>query len=194
MAEISEIGVRRDFLYFATAGPGVIASGVAIWPLVNQMNPSADAKALLSIKVDISGMDPGTQLTVKWRGKPVWILRRTDQNLKQLARSSHLENLRHPDSLIDNQSDYARNHFRSLREDIFVTVGICTHLGCVPAYLSNDSSTSDGAIYFCPCHGSKFDLAGRVFKNVPAPTNLIIPPYQFIDSDTIEIGATNNSG
>ena len=96
--------------------------------------------------------------------------------------------------MVDNQPGYAKNQFRSLHEDIFVAVGICTHLGCVPSYLSSGTSTGDAAIYFCPCHGSKFDLAGRVFKNVPAPTNLIIPPYQYIDDDTIKIGKDSSSG
>jgi len=186
---------KRRFLGAATTFVGAVGVISASVPFVLSWQPSARAKmAAGPVEAGIRNLEPGRMITVKWRGKPVWILRRTERNLKSLEQSRHLENLRDPDSLVDNQPVYAKNQFRSLREDIFVAVGICTHLGCVPTYLSSEMSTGDAAIYFCPCHGSKFDLAGRVFKNVPAPTNLIIPPYQFIDDDTIKIGSDSSSG
>ena len=186
---------KRRFLGAATTFVGAVGVIGASVPFVLSWQPSARAKmAGGPVEAGIRNLEPGRMITVKWRGKPVWILRRTEQNLKNLEQSTHLKNLRDPDSLVDNQPGYAKNQFRSLREDIFVAVGICTHLGCVPTYLLSGMSTGDAAIYFCPCHGSKFDLAGRVFKNVPAPTNLIIPPYQFIDDDTIKIGSDSSSG
>lgn len=127
-------------------------------------------------------------ITVKWRGKPVWILSRTETILRNLRDRRHLVNLRDPDSSFDNQPAYARNEYRSLRPEVFVAIGICTHLGCVPTYLATGDGIDDKAIYFCPCHGSKFDLAGRVFKNVPAPTNLVVPPHLYSGDDTLVIG------
>ena len=140
------------------------------------------------VEVGIDKLEPGRMITVKWRGKPVWILRRTEVNLQNLRDGNHLIKLRDPDSSVGNQPDYARNEYRSLRPDVFVTIGICTHLGCVPTYLSEGDGSDDMALYFCPCHGSKFDLAGRVFKNVPAPTNLVVPPHRYTDDDLLMVG------
>ncbi|WP_461518243.1 ubiquinol-cytochrome c reductase iron-sulfur subunit [Porticoccus sp.] len=188
MTEVNE--PRRRFLIGATsfvAGAGVV--GVAT-PFVQSWNPSAKAKAVgAPVQVDISKIDPGAMITVAWQGKPVWVVRRTAENLKNLALEEHSGELRDPDSDVNQQPDYARNAVRSIRDDIFVAVGICTHLGCVPNYEPDGRAEVKHALFFCPCHGSKFDLAGRVFKGVPAPTNLIIPPHQYLGNNVLEIGS-----
>ncbi|MDF1644986.1 MAG: ubiquinol-cytochrome c reductase iron-sulfur subunit [Pseudomonadales bacterium] len=188
MAEVNE--PRRRFLIGATsfvAGAGLV--GVAT-PFVQSWNPSAKAKAVgAPVRVDISKIEPGAMITVEWQGKPVWIIRRTGENLKNLALEEHREELRDPDSKFNQQPEYAKNTYRSIKEEFFVAVGICTHLGCVPNYEPDGRAEVKHALFFCPCHGSKFDLAGRVFKAVPAPTNLIIPPHQYLDNNVLEIGA-----
>ena len=188
MTEVNE--PRRRFLIGATsfvAGAGVV--GVAT-PFVQSWNPSAKAKAVgAPVQVDISKIDPGAMITVAWQGKPVWVVRRTAENLKNLALEEHSGELRDPDSDVNQQPDYARNAVRSIRDDIFVAVGICTHLGCVPNYEPDGRAEVKHALFFCPCHGSKFDLAGRVFTGVPAPTNLIIPPHQYLGNNVLEIGS-----
>lgn len=180
---------RRRFLGAATvfvASAGVIGASV---PFLKSWQPSARSKvAGAPVQVEISKIEPGRMITIKWRGKPVWILRRTELSLGRLLSNGHLGNLRDPESTVNNQPAYARNEFRSIRPDVFVTIGICTHLGCVPTYLSASENADEMALYFCPCHGSKFDLAGRVFKNVPAPTNLVVPPHHYSDRDTLTIG------
>ena len=188
MTEVNE--PRRRFLIGATsfvAGAGVV--GVAT-PFVQSWNPSAKAKSVgAPVQVDISKIDPGAMITVAWQGKPVWVVRRTAENLKNLALEEHSGELRDPDSDVNQQPDYARNAVRSIRDDIFVAVGICSHLGCVPHYEPDGRAEVKHALFFCPCHGSKFDLAGRVFKGVPAPTNLIIPPHQYLGNNVLEIGS-----
>ena len=188
MTEVNE--PRRRFLIGATsfvAGAGVV--GVAT-PFVQSWNPSAKAKSVgAPVQVDISKIDPGAMITVAWQGKPVWVVRRTAENLKNLALEEHSGELRDPDSDVNQQPDYARNAVRSIRDDIFVAVGICTHLGCVPNYEPDGRAEVKHALFFCPCHGSKFDLAGRGFKGVPAPTNLIIPPHQYLGNNVLEIGS-----
>jgi len=181
---------RRRFLVAATsitAGIGTV--GLSI-PFVQSWQPSAKARVSgAPITVDASKIEPGRMITVKWQGKPIWILRRTDQNLRNLSQQAHLNNLRDPDSTVNQQPDYVVNEYRSLHPDIFVAVGICTHLGCVPGYFPDGGEGGVSiALYFCPCHGSKFDLAGRVYKGVPAPTNLVIPPHHYIGEDMIKIG------
>ena len=187
MTEVNE--PRRRFLIGATsfvAGAGVVGAAI---PFVQSWNPSAKAKAVgAPVKVNIGKLEPGAMVTVEWQGKHVWVLRRTASNIENLRQSPHRALLRDPDSEINQQSDYAKNEFRSIKEKIFVAVGICTHLGCVPNYEPKGMEGVDHALFFCPCHGSKFDLAGRVFKSVPAPTNLIIPPHQYLDNDVLEIG------
>ena len=179
-------GTRRDFLYYATAGAGVVATGAAVWPLVNQMNPSADTRALASIYVDVSGVQVGTQLTVKWRGKPVFIRRRSPEEI-EAARAVPLADL-----TIDNQAQNANkpgadasDANRTLDDagEWLVMLGVCTHLGCVP--LGNGSGEFGG--WFCPCHGSHYDQSGRIRKG-PAPRNLDIPLAQFTDESTILLG------
>ena len=181
----NDAGTRRDFLYYATAGAGAVATGAAVWPLVNQMNPSADTRALASIFVDVSGVEVGTQLTVKWRGKPVFIRRRSADEI-EAARAVSLE------ELIDNKAENANkpdadasDANRALDEagEWLVMIGVCTHLGCVP--IGNASGDFGG--WFCPCHGSHYDTAGRIRKG-PAPRNLDVPVAVFEDATTIKLG------
>lgn len=185
---------RRRYLVTATTFVAIVgAVGVSI-PFVKSWQPSARAKmAGAPVEANFSKLEPGRMITVKWRGKPVWILRRTSSNLETLKKSSHLTKLRDPDSVVEQQPVYAQNQYRSIRPEVFVAVGICTHLGCVPTYLPVGTGVGESALYFCPCHGSKFDLAGRVFKGVPAPTNLVIPPHYYIDDDTLKIGVDDNN-
>jgi ubiquinol-cytochrome c reductase iron-sulfur subunit len=178
-------GTRRDFLYYATAGAGAVVAGAAVWPLINQMNPSADVQALASIYVDISGVEPGTQLTVKWLGKPVFIRRRTPEEI-EAARAVDVATL--PDPLADNgnispESD-ASDQNRSLDEagEWLVMVGVCTHLGCVPL-----GDAGDFGGWFCPCHGSHYDTAGRIRRG-PAPRNLPVPVAIFENETTLKLG------
>jgi ubiquinol-cytochrome c reductase iron-sulfur subunit len=177
-------GTRRDFLYYATAGAGVVATGAAVWPLVNQMNPSADTRALASIMVDVSGVEVGTQLTVKWRGKPVFIRRRTPEEITA-GRETALTDL--PDTKGENANKPdadATDANRTLDEagEWLVMMGVCTHLGCVPL-----GNAGEFGGWFCPCHGSHYDTAGRIRKG-PAPRNLDIPMAKFENETTIKLG------
>lgn len=178
-------GSRRDFLYYATAGAGAVATGAAVWPLVNQMNPSADVTALASIFVDVSGVTAGTQLTVKWRGKPVFIRRRTPEEITA-GRAVPLTDL--VDPLAENVNAQpgadASDQNRTLDEagEWLVMMGVCTHLGCVPL-----GNAGDFGGWFCPCHGSHYDMAGRIRKG-PAPRNLPVPLAAFSDTTTIKLG------
>ena len=181
----NDAGTRRDFLYYATAGAGAVATGAAVWPLVNQMNPSADTRALASIFVDVSGVEVGTQLTVKWRGKPVFIRRRSPDEI-EAARAVKLEEL--TDTTAENANKPgadASDANRALDEagEWLVMIGVCTHLGCVP--IGNASGDFGG--WFCPCHGSHYDTAGRIRKG-PAPRNLDVPVAAFEGATTIKLG------
>ncbi|MEP6703095.1 MAG: ubiquinol-cytochrome c reductase iron-sulfur subunit [Betaproteobacteria bacterium] len=179
---------RRRFLVSATAAVGGIGTVAAAVPFVISMKPSERAKAAgAPIEVDISKIEPGQKLDVEWRGKPVWIIDRTKVMMDSLKGFD--DKVSDPNSKVDQQPDYAKNEHRSrdTRPDILVLVGICTHLGCVPLFRPEVTADSEG--FYCPCHGSKFDYAGRVFKGVPAPTNLVVPPYRFFANNTkIEIG------
>lgn len=178
-------GTRRDFLYYATAGAGAVTAGAAVWPLVNQMNPSADVKALASIRVDIADVASGTQITVKWRGKPVFLRRRTEQEIAD-ARAVELGQLLDQENRNDNDPGLpALDENRSLDEagEWLVMMGVCTHLGCVP--LGNGAGEFGG--WFCPCHGSHYDTSGRIRKG-PAPHNLYVPVAEFVDETTIKLG------
>ncbi|MCB0074224.1 MAG: ubiquinol-cytochrome c reductase iron-sulfur subunit [Caldilineaceae bacterium] len=175
-------GTRRDFLYYATAGAGAVTAGAAIWPLIDQMNPSADVSALSSIRVDISGVEVGTQLTVKWLGKPVFIRRRTEKEIEE-GRAVTLDQLVDTSAENKNRPDAdALDQNRTLDEEgeWLVMIGVCTHLGCVP--LGNNSGDFDG--WFCPCHGSHYDTAGRIRKG-PAPRNLDIPLARFEGTELV---------
>ena len=178
-------GSRRDFLYYATAGAGVVATGAAVWPLVNQMNPSADTRALASIMVPIDSVEVGTQLTVKWRGKPVFIRRRSAEEI-EAARAVKLEELVDAGGENKNKPDAdASDANRTLDEagEWLVMMGVCTHLGCVPL----GDGAGDFGGWFCPCHGSHYDTAGRIRKG-PAPRNLEVPVAAFFDEQTIKLG------
>lgn len=178
-------GNRRDFLYYATAGTGAVAVGAAVWPLVNQMNPSADVLALSSIRVDVGGVEPGTQLTVKWLGKPVFIRRRTPGEIEE-ARAVDISSL--PDQGAENANipagSAATDENRAMigQEEWLVMIGVCTHLGCVPL-----GDAGDFGGWFCPCHGSHYDTAGRIRKG-PAPRNLAVPVAVFSDETTLKLG------
>jgi ubiquinol-cytochrome c reductase iron-sulfur subunit len=179
-------GTRRDFLFYATAGAGVVTAGAAVWPLINQMNPSADVQALASIQVDVSAVAPGTQITVKWLGKPVFIRYRTEEEIAA-ARAVDVADL--PDRLAPrnpaNPSADASDANRTLdaEGEWLVMTGVCTHLGCVP--LGNGAGDFNG--WFCPCHGSHYDTSGRIRRG-PAPENLPVPVAEFIDETTIKLG------
>jgi len=178
-------GTRRDFLYYATAGAGAITAGAAVWPLVNQMNPSADVKALSSIRVDISEIEPGTQLTVKWLGKPVFIRRRTEDEISE-ARGVAMDDLIDLSARNNNAPELdAADENRALDEtgEWLVMMGVCTHLGCVP--LGDGAGDFHG--WFCPCHGSHYDTSGRIRKG-PAPENLPVPVAAFVDDTIIRLG------
>ncbi|MFQ5755904.1 MAG: ubiquinol-cytochrome c reductase iron-sulfur subunit [Acidiferrobacterales bacterium] len=184
---------RRRLLLAATTVMGAIGGGFAAAPFMLSMTPSERARAMGSpVEVDFSKLEEGQMLTVEWRGKPVWILQRTAAMLAQLERNTSL--LADPNSDVESQQPpYAKNAYRSIRPGILVLIGICTHLGCVPlSRLVAGSASGLGdnwpGGYFCPCHGSKFDLAGRVFKNVPAPTNLVVPPYRFMSDTRLLVG------
>ena len=175
-------GSRRDFLYYATAGAGTVATGAAVWTLVDQMNPSADVQALSSIFVDVSGVEVGTQLTVKWRGKPVFIRRRSQEEI-DAARAVALTDLVDPTSENANKPGTdASDQNRTMDEagEWLVMMGVCTHLGCVPL----GDGAGDFGGWFCPCHGSHYDTAGRIRKG-PAPRNLDIPLARFEGTELV---------
>ena len=164
-------GTRRDFLYYATGGAGVVAVGAAVWPLVNQMNPSADVQALSSVRVDVAGLEPGSQMTVKWLGKPVFIRRRTEEEIAA-ARAVDVSDLPDPIARNNNLGDVpATDENRALDDsgEWLVQIGVCTHLGCVPL-----GDAGDFGGWFCPCHGSHYDTSGRIRRG-PAPENLLVP-------------------
>ncbi|WP_394130375.1 ubiquinol-cytochrome c reductase iron-sulfur subunit [Shewanella maritima] len=181
---------RRRFLTAATAvvgGAGAVAVAV---PFIKSWNPSAKAKAAgAPVEVNINKVEPGQLIRVEWRGKPVWVVRRTDAVLSELKGLDG--QLRDPDSNEEQQPEYAKNAARSIKPEFFIAVGICTHLGCSPTYLPDSFGEQVQGVtagFFCPCHGSKFDMAGRVFSGVPAPLNLVVPPHQYVDDNTVLIG------
>lgn len=180
---------RRRFLTAATSVIGGVGMACAAAPFILSWQPSAKAQALgAPVKLDLSKLEPGAQVTVEWRGQPIWVIHRTKEMLGKLE---HLDKLlRDPRSQALQQPSYAQNEYRSIKPEYLVLVGLCTHLGCVPIYHPNAASIEPKwpGGFFCPCHGSKFDLAGRVFKGVPAPLNLLVPPYWFVDEKVIVIG------
>jgi len=184
---------RRRVLTTVTTGVGLAGAVALVVPLVASMKPSARARAGgAPVEVDITDLAPGQMKVVEWRGKPVWILRRDETMLLELA--SIMGDLSDPDSaVVEQQPDYARNAHRSIRPDVLVVLGVCTHLGCAPSKNFDkgvESGLGDDWVggFFCPCHGSKFDLSGRVYKNVPAPTNLEVPPHTYVSENRIVIG------
>ena len=181
---------KRNFLITATACTGAIGAASVAVPFVGSMLPSERAKAAgAPVEVDISKVKPGEMITAEWRGQPVWILHRTDEQTADL--SKHNEELSDPMCDMAQQPAYCKNTGRAIKQNIGVVVGICTHLGCSPtAKLEKGGDMGENWTggFFCPCHGSKFDLAGRVFKGSPAPTNLIVPPHQYLTDTTLLIG------
>jgi ubiquinol-cytochrome c reductase iron-sulfur subunit len=182
---------RRRFLTAATTVVGAVGMGFVLVPFVSSMQPSARARAAgAPVRADISKLEPGQMIRVKWRGKPVWLVRRTEKMLEVLPTLD--TQLRDPESLESEQPPYAQNEYRSIKPEVLVTVGICTHLGCSPTYRPDAGAADLGADweggFFCPCHGSKFDLAGRVYKGVPAPLNLVVPPHVYLSETELVIG------
>ncbi|XXQ67469.1 ubiquinol-cytochrome c reductase iron-sulfur subunit [Neisseriaceae bacterium B1] len=183
---------RRRFLTFATAGAGAVAAAGVAAPLVASWFPSEKAKAAgASVEVDVSKVEAGQLTIAEWRGKPIFVLNRTEQQVKDLA--SLDSTLADPGSEAQQQPEYAKNPTRSIKPNLWVGIGICTHLGCSPTYRPDVGAADLGGGswkggFFCPCHGSKFDLAGRVFAGVPAPTNLVIPPYKYLNDNVILVG------
>ncbi len=183
---------KRRRLLVVTTGLGAVGALFTAFPFVMSMTPSARARAMgAPVTVDISKLEPGQRLVVEWRGKPVWIVRRTQTMLDRLPKIDN--ELADPKSEVNQQPVYAQNEWRSIKPPILVLVGICTHLGCSPLpKLQAGPASGLGPDwpggFFCPCHGSKFDLAGRVFKDVPAPTNLVVPQYGFLSDTHIIIG------
>lgn len=181
---------RRRFLTAAATvvgGAGAVAGAV---PFIATMTPSAKAKAIgAPIEVDISKLQPGERVIEKWQGKPVWILRRTQEMLDDISAQADI--VSDPVSDASAQPEYAKNEYRARENEYLVVIGLCTHLGCSPKFIEkglDDSPSADKGGFFCPCHGSRFDLAGRVFKDVPAPTNLVVPPYKFLSPSRLLIG------
>lgn len=182
---------RRRFLTGAAIVVGGVGVGFAITPFIKSWSPSERAQAAgAPVEADVSKLDPGALMIVEWRGKPVWLVRRTQRMLDDLPT---LDNqLRDPKSEMDQQPVYAKNENRSINPELLVLVGICTHLGCSPTYRPDVAPADLGPAwkggFFCPCHGSRFDLAGRVFQGVPAPLNLQVPPYRFLTDTRVLIG------
>jgi ubiquinol-cytochrome c reductase iron-sulfur subunit len=177
---------RRRFLTAATVVVGAVGTVAVAVPFVKSWNPSARARSAgAPVEADISKLEPGQQIIIKWRGKPVWVVRRDDKALETLSKVE--EELRDPDSDESDQPEYAKNSQRSIKPEFLIIEGICTHLGCSPTYRPEITTDFQGG-FFCPCHGSKFDFAGRVYSGVPAPTNLTVPPHYFISDGLILIG------
>jgi len=182
---------KRRLLIAATTAAGGVAAVGAGAPFVLSLMPSERAKAAgAPVEVDISAIQPGTMISIEWQGKPVWIVRRTKEMLDLL--SKHDADLVDPSSSVPQQPEYCDNPTRSIKPEILVVLGVCTHLGCSPTFRPEISPADLGANWaggwFCPCHGSRFDLAARVFKGVPAPTNLIIPPHKYLSETRLLIG------
>lgn len=183
---------RRRFLTFATAGAGAVAAAGVATPLVASWFPSEKAKAAgAPVEVDVSKIEAGQLTIAEWRGKPIFVLNRTEQQVKDLA--SLDASMVDPNSEAPQQPEYAQNPTRSIKPNLWVGIGICTHLGCSPTHRPDVGAADLGGGswkggFFCPCHGSKFDLAGRVFAGVPAPANLVIPPYKYLSDNVILVG------
>jgi ubiquinol-cytochrome c reductase iron-sulfur subunit len=180
---------RRQLLVGATGVVGAVGATCVAVPFVSSWQPSEKAQAAgAPVDVDISALAVGQMMTVEWRGKPVWVVHRTSEALAQLA--TQVTELRDPESEKSVQPAFAHNAQRSLKPEYLVLVGVCTHLGCAPLYKPNAGAVTPDwqGGFFCPCHGSRFDMSGRVFKSVPAPTNLEVPPYRFLSDTMIRIG------
>lgn len=182
---------RRRFLIAATTAVGGVAAVGVATPFVMSMMPSQKARAAgAPVEIDIGGIEPGTLVTFEWRREPIWVVFRTPEMLDLLGK--HYDKLLDPQSEQPQQPEYTRNATRSITPRYFVAIGICTHLGCIPTYRKEGGAADLGAAwpggFFCPCHGSKFDLAGRVFRGVPAPSSLVIPPHRYVTDTRVVIG------
>ncbi len=191
--ELSAQKTRRDFLYIATAAVGAVGAATVLVPLIDQMNPDAATLAAGGpVDLDLSKIEPGQQVQVRWRSRPIFVVNRTPAALKRLQSPDVVNRLSDPQSQARQQPAYAQNWHRSIKPEYGVLVGICTHLGCIPSFFPQPSPTTPTGDwpggYFCPCHGSKYDLAGRVYAGVPAPYNLPVPPYYFVNDNKIRIG------
>ncbi|MFV2061829.1 MAG: ubiquinol-cytochrome c reductase iron-sulfur subunit [Gammaproteobacteria bacterium] len=185
-------GKRRFLTIAAYSGVAAVGAGFAAVPFIASWNPSARAKAAgAPVEAEFSKLQPGQMLRVEWRGQPVWVLRRTEKTLNDLPKLNN--ELRDPASLVETQQPaYTKNASRAIKSEYLIVIGICTHLGCSPTYRPEIAPEDLGdkwrGGYFCPCHGSRFDLAGRVYKNVPAPTNLVVPKHMYLSDTHIIIG------
>lgn len=183
---------RRRFLTAATTVVGAVGTGFLLVPFISSMQPSAKARAAgAPVRADMSKLESGQMIRVKWRGKPVWIVNRTEETIEALPTLD--DQLRDPESIESIQPAYAQNELRSIKPEILVLIGICTHLGCSPTYRPDVGAADLGGDawkggFFCPCHGSRFDMAGRVYKGVPAPLNLEVPPHRYLSEDEIVVG------
>lgn len=191
-------GTRRDFLYIATATVAAVGAAAVLVPLIAQMNPDASTLAAGGpVDLDVSKIAPGQQVVIRWRERPIFVFHRTPETLQTLQDPKLLSQLSDPNSREIQQPPYATNATRSIKPEFGVLVGICTHLGCIPMFYPQPNAATPVTNwlggYFCPCHGSKYDPAGRVFSGVPAPYNLPVPPYTFLSDTTIRVGE-NPSG
>lgn len=196
MTENVDQSKRRLLIAATTAAGGVAAVGAGA-PFVLSLMPSERAKAAgAPVEVDISAIEPGTMISIEWQGKPVWIVRRTKEMLDLLAKNDG--DLADPTSEVPQQPEYCNNATRSIKPEVLVVLGVCTHLGCSPTFRPEVSPADLGSNWtggwFCPCHGSRFDLAARVFKGVPAPTNLIIPPHKYLSETKLLVGDDSAGG
>jgi ubiquinol-cytochrome c reductase iron-sulfur subunit len=189
----STVGTRRDFLYIATGAVAAVGAVAVAFPMVDQMEPDASTLAAGGpVDFDLSKMQPGQQAVVRWRSRPVFVVHRSPEAVKTLQDPKLVTQLSDATSAAPQQPPYADNWHRSVKPEIGVLVGICTHLGCIPMFYPEPNASTPSADwlggYFCPCHGSKYDLAGRVYHGVPAPYNLPVPPYRLVDDKTLRIG------
>ena len=189
--QASQVDVEKRKFLIATSAVGALGCAAVAVPFIKSMTPSERAKAAgAPVEVDISKIAPGTMITAEWRGKPVWIINRTDEMTAELAH--HNDQLSDPSCEVTSQQpSYCKNENRAIKPNLAVIVGICTHLGCSPTAKlqpNGDMGANWTGGFFCPCHGSKFDLAGRVFKGSPAPINLVVPPYKYLTENTLLIG------
>ena len=188
---------RRRFLTTTATVVGGIGVAVTAVPFISAMRPSAKAKAIgAPVEVDISDLALGARRIIKWQGKPVWILRRDEQTLAALSELD--SEVRDPESKQVQQPEYAQNEYRSRKPEYLIVIGLCTHLGCSPSYIAATDEHNLGSNwkggFFCPCHGSRFDLAGRVYKDVPAPKNLMVPKHRYLTDTRILIGDDSGVG
>ena len=189
---------RRDFLFIATATVGAVGAAATLVPLIDQMNPDASTLAAGGpVDLDISKIEENSQVMIRWRERPIFVFHRSKQTLNSMQSQQMVSLLSDPDSAQPQQPPYAANWHRSLKPEYGILVGICTHLGCIPLFYPTPSATTPVTNwpggYFCPCHGSKYDPAGRVFSGVPAPYNLPVPPYRFVNATTLRVGENDPS-